>query len=156
MPVKKDWPGIFSITGYGLSMCSDIYPRLRLYTIFLVKDQKNSLACYWFFIFPFEVNVLQKLAEGKSTQHWAEFDDILHQLSSNLNEKTLILAELQNSALNLMCDGRVGVNNWFPDCKSDTFWDVVMKLHTLTPHESRMHPIDFEVKRLKVKVMEHV
>ena len=39
-----------------------------------------------------------------------------------------------------------GVNNWFPDRKSDTFWDVVMKLHTLTPHESRMHPIDFEVK----------
>ena len=31
------------------------------------------------------------------------------------------LAELQNSALNLMCGGLAGVNNWFPDCKSDTF-----------------------------------
>ena len=24
---------------------------------------------------------------------------------------------------------------------------MIMKLHTLTPHEPRMHPIDFEVKR---------
>ena len=36
-----------------------------------------------------------------------------------------LLAELQNSALNLMCGGRAGgraeVNNWFPDCKSNTF-----------------------------------
>ena len=23
---------------------------------------------------------------------------------------------------------------------------MIMKLHTLTPHESRMHPADFEVK----------
>ena len=30
-----------------------------------------------------------------------------------------------------------------------------MKLHTLTHHESRMRPIDFEVKRSKVKVMAH-
>ena len=44
---------------------------------------------------------------------------------------------MQNSALNLMCGGWTGVNNWFPDCKSDTYWDIVMKLHTLTPHESR-------------------
>ena len=42
---------------------------------------------------------------------------------------------------------RAGVNNWFPDCKSDTFWDIVMKLHTITPNESRMYPIDFEVQR---------
>ena len=40
-----------------------------------------------------------------------------------------------------------GINNWFPDCKSETFWDIVMKLHTLTPHESRMCPINFEVQR---------
>ena len=38
--------------------------------------------------------------------------------------------------------GRAGVNNWFRDCKSDTFWDIVMKLHTLTPHESRMCAIN--------------
>ena len=66
-----------------------------------------------------------------------------------------LLAELQNLALNPMCSGRAGVNNWFPDHKSDTFWDIVMKLHTLTPNESRMHPIDFGIKRSKVKVMEH-
>ena len=36
--------------------------------------------------------------------------------------------------------GRAGVNNWFPDCKSNTFWYIVMKLHTLAPHESRMCP----------------
>ena len=30
---------------------------------------------------------------------------------------------------------------------------MIMKLHILTPHESRMHPIDFEVKRSKVKVI---
>ena len=44
---------------------------------------------------------------------------------------------------------------WFPDSKSDTFWDIVMKLHTLTSHESRMRPTDFEVKRSTVKVMAH-
>ena len=32
---------------------------------------------------------------------------------------------------------------------------MIMKLHTLTHHESRMRPIDFEVKRSKVKVMAH-
>ena len=30
-----------------------------------------------------------------------------------------------------------------------------MKLHTLTPHESKMCPIDFGVKRSTVKVMAH-
>ena len=30
-----------------------------------------------------------------------------------------------------------------------------MKLHMQTPHESRMFPIDFEVKRSKVKVTMH-
>ena len=32
---------------------------------------------------------------------------------------------------------------------------MIMKLHTLTPHESRMCPIDFGVKRSTVKVMAH-
>ena len=62
------------------------------------------------------------------------------------------LAELQNSALNLICGEQAGgwqagVNNLVPDCKSHTFWDVVMKLHTLTPQQSRMCPIDFVVQR---------
>ena len=30
-----------------------------------------------------------------------------------------------------------------------------MKLHMQTPHDSRMYPIDFEVKRSKVKVTMH-
>ena len=32
---------------------------------------------------------------------------------------------------------------------------MIMQLHALTHHESRMCPIDFEVKRSKVKVMAH-
>ena len=32
---------------------------------------------------------------------------------------------------------------------------MIMKLHTLTPHESRMCLIDFGVKRSTVKVMAH-
>ena len=32
---------------------------------------------------------------------------------------------------------------------------MIMKLHTLTHHESRMCPIDFGVKRSTVKVMAH-
>ena len=44
---------------------------------------------------------------------------------------------------------RMVIWKWFPDDM------VIMKLHTLTHHESRMCPIDFEVKRSKVKVMAH-
>ena len=32
---------------------------------------------------------------------------------------------------------------------------IIMKLHMQTPHESRMCPIDFEIKRSKVKVTMH-
>ena len=38
------------------------------------------------------------------------------------------------------------VHNWFP------FTPIIMKLRTQTPHEVKMYPIDFGVKRLKVKV----
>ena len=45
---------------------------------------------------------------------------------------------------------------WFPDDNWLCNQPMIMKLHTLTHHESRMCPIDFEVKRSKVKVMAHV
>ena len=41
------------------------------------------------------------------------------------------------------------LHNWFP------FTPIIMKLHTQTLHESRMCPIDFGVKRSKVKVTMH-
>ena len=41
------------------------------------------------------------------------------------------------------------VHNCFP------FTPILMKLHRHTPHESRMGPVDFRVKRLKVKVPMH-
>ena len=44
---------------------------------------------------------------------------------------------------------------WFPDDNWLCNQPMIMKLHTLTHHESRMCPIDFEVKRSKVKVMAH-
>ena len=43
--------------------------------------------------------------------------------------------------------GGAGGHQQLVSGRSDTFWDIVMKLHTLTPHESRMRPIDFKVKR---------
>ena len=44
---------------------------------------------------------------------------------------------------------------WFTDDNWLCNQPMIMKLHTLTHHESRMRPIDFEVKRSKVKVMAH-
>ena len=44
---------------------------------------------------------------------------------------------------------------WFPDNNWPCNQPVIMKLHTLTLHEARMCPIDFGVKRSKVKVMGH-
>ena len=44
---------------------------------------------------------------------------------------------------------------WFPDDNWLCNQPMIMKLHTLFHHESRMRPIDFEVKRSKVKVMAH-
>ena len=44
---------------------------------------------------------------------------------------------------------------WFPDDNWLCYQPMIMKLHTLTHHEPRMCPIDFEVKRSKVKVMAH-
>ena len=49
---------------------------------------------------------------------------------------------------------RMVIWKWFPDDNWLCNQPMIMKLHTLTHHESRMHPIDFEV-RSKVKVMAH-
>ena len=43
----------------------------------------------------------------------------------------------------------------FPAHNCFPFTSIIMKLHMQTPHESRMCPIDFEVKRSKVKVTMH-
>ena len=49
----------------------------------------------------------------------------------------------------------IDVWKWFPDHNWLCNPPMIMKLHTLAPHESRMCPIDFGVKRSKVKVMAH-
>ena len=49
----------------------------------------------------------------------------------------------------------IDVWKWFPDHNWFCNPPMIMKLHTLAPHESRMCPIDFGVKRSKVKVMAH-
>ena len=41
------------------------------------------------------------------------------------------------------------LHNWFP------FTPIIMKLHKRTPYEMRMCPVDFGVKRWKVKVTLH-
>ena len=43
----------------------------------------------------------------------------------------------------------------FPAHNCFPFTPIIMTLHMQTPHESRMCPIDFEVKRSKVKVTIH-
>ena len=43
----------------------------------------------------------------------------------------------------------------FPAHNCFPFTPIIMKLHMQTPHESRMCPVDFEVKRSKVKVTMH-
>ena len=43
----------------------------------------------------------------------------------------------------------------FPAHNCFPFTPIIMKLHMQTPHEARMCPIDFEVKRTKVKVTMH-
>ena len=50
---------------------------------------------------------------------------------------------------------RMVIWKWFPDDNWLCNQPMIMKLHTLAPHESRMCPIDFGVKRSKVKVMAH-
>ena len=44
---------------------------------------------------------------------------------------------------------------WFQDYNWLCNQAMIMKLRTLTPNESGMRPIDFEVKRSKVKIMGH-
>ena len=50
-----------------------------------------------------------------------------------------------------------GIDDWkrFPDHNWPCNPPMIMKLHALAPHESRMHAFDFGVKRSKVKVMGH-
>ena len=50
---------------------------------------------------------------------------------------------------------RMVIWKWFPDDNWLCNQPMIMKIHTLTHHESRMRPIDLEVKRSKVKVMAH-
>ena len=50
---------------------------------------------------------------------------------------------------------RMVIWKWFPDDNWLCNQPMIMKLHTLTPHESRMCPIDFGAKRSTVKVMAH-
>ena len=50
---------------------------------------------------------------------------------------------------------RMVIWKWFPDDNWLCNQPMIMKLHTLTPHESTMCPIDFGVKRSTVKVMAH-
>ena len=50
---------------------------------------------------------------------------------------------------------RMVIWKWFPYDNWLCNQPMIMKLHTLTPHESRMCPIDFGVKRSTVKVMAH-
>ena len=50
---------------------------------------------------------------------------------------------------------RMVIWKWFPDDNWLCNQPMIMKLHTLTHHESRMCPIDFGVKRSKVKVMDY-
>ena len=50
---------------------------------------------------------------------------------------------------------RMVIWKWFPDDNWLCNQPMIMKLHTLTPRESRMCPIDFGVKRSTVKVMAH-
>ena len=42
---------------------------------------------------------------------------------------------------------RMVICKLFPDYNWLCYQPMIMKLHTPTPHELRMHPIDFEVKR---------
>ena len=50
---------------------------------------------------------------------------------------------------------RMVIWKWFPYDNWLCNQPMIMKLHTLTHHESRMCPIDFGVKRSTVKVMAH-
>ena len=44
---------------------------------------------------------------------------------------------------------------WFMSHNCFPFTPIIMEIHTKTPHESRISPMDFGVKRLKVKVIVH-
>ena len=50
---------------------------------------------------------------------------------------------------------RMVICKWFPDYNWLCNQPMIMKLHTLMPHELWMRSVDFEVKRSKVKVMGH-
>ena len=48
--------------------------------------------------------------------------------------------------------GLRGKEEWFQAHKCFPFTPIFMKLHMQSPHESSMGPMDFGVKRSKVKV----
>ena len=49
----------------------------------------------------------------------------------------------------------IDYKKWLMSHNSFPFTPIIMKLHTKTPNELRMCPIDFGVKRSKVKVTMH-
>ena len=60
-----------------------------------------------------------------------------------------------NHHVRLSVSPSVPVAFGFPAHNCFPFTPIIMKLHMQTPHELRMCPIDFEVKRSKVKVTMH-
>ena len=51
--------------------------------------------------------------------------------------------------------GALMIENCFRTITDPCNIPMIMKLHALVPHESRMCPFDFRVKKSKVKVMGH-
>ena len=72
-------------------------------------------------------------------------------LSVRLSVRPSVCPSVRPSVRPSVCPAAFGflAHNCFP------FTPIIMKLHMQTPHESRMCPIDFEVKRSKVKVTMH-
>ena len=86
-------------------------------------------------------------------------DSVINQWSWNF---ILLLTMSQGCALLILRSKgqrsrswRMVIWKWFPDDNWLCNQPMIMKLHTLTPHVSRMCPIDFGVKRSTVKVMAH-
>ena len=56
---------------------------------------------------------------------------------------------------NALITGKIRYGNMNPAHNFFLFTPIIMKLHTQTPHESRICPTYFGVKRSKVKVTMH-
>ena len=63
--------------------------------------------------------------------------------------------EVRGGTLESPCPSVCPAAFGFPAHNCFPFTPIIMKLHMQTPHEARMCPIDFEVKRSKVKVTMH-